>query len=249
MEKPEALAHLISRRKQDRKPKYCSLSEFDGGYYDVDWVSPWTVSACSLDADLMIVAQDWASTDSLMKRSTREQKEARRRCGQDPDLPTNKRLKELLKEHFGLEFSDTYATNLFVFIKPGGISATIPMEDLKYCAEKFTLPEIEIVRPRMVLCLGARTFNAIQRALDHRPSKLNEASLPTAHTKLQNGVEIYGVPHTGSWGTKNAGGKVNVDAIWARLASRFAELLAKPRPLSATAALQSPYEPAHPPDL
>jgi hypothetical protein len=225
MGKKEALADLISRRKQDTNPKYCSLSEFDAGYYDGDWVVPWTISAYNLDADLMIVAQDWSSVDALMKRSKPAQKEARKLCGQDPDLQTNKNLRALLKTHFELEFADTYATDVFVFIKPGAMSARIPMQDLSYCAETYTLSEIEIVQPRMVLCLGARTFNALQRGLGHRLSKLSEASLPTAHTKLQNGAEIYGVPHTGSWGTKNAGGIDNVHTIWAKLAQRYAELM------------------------
>jgi hypothetical protein len=232
MGKKEALADLILRRKQARDPKYHALSDFDGGFYDGDFISPWTISACNLDADLMIVAQDWSSAETLesSKRSTPAQKEARKRLGHDPDIPTNKNLRALLKRHFDLEFAETYATNLFVFIKPGTISAKIPIEDLAYCAETYTLPEIEIVQPRMVLCLGKDTFNAIQRALGHPMSKLSEASLPTAHTKLRSGAEIYGVPHTGSWGTKNAGGLDNVDAIWARLSSRFAELSMRPRP-------------------
>ncbi|SDS61733.1 hypothetical protein [Bradyrhizobium canariense] len=226
MGKKEALADLILLRKQDRNPKYHALSDFDDGFYDGDWITPWTISACNLDAGLMIVAQDWSSAEALEspKRSKPAQKEARKLCGQDANLPTNKTLKALLKKHFGLEFADTYATNLFVFIKPGTISAKIPIEDLAYCAEKYALPQIEIVQPRMVLCLGKGTFNAIQLALGHPLSKLSEASLPNAHTQHQNGAEIYGVPHTGSWGTRNAGGIDNMHTIWARLANRFAEL-------------------------
>jgi hypothetical protein len=226
MGKKEALADLILLRKQDRKPKYHALSDFDGGFYDGDWITPWTISACNLDADLMIVAQDWSSAQTLEspKRSKPAQKEARKLCGQDANLPTNKTLKALLKRHFELEFADIYATNVFVFIKPGTISAKIPIEDLAYCAKKYTLPQIEIVQPRMVLCLGKGTFNAIQLALGYPLSKLSEASLPNGHTKYRNGAEIYGVPHTGSWGTRNAGGIDNVGAIWGRLANRWVSL-------------------------
>jgi hypothetical protein len=224
--KKEALANLILLRKQDRNPKYFALSDFDSGFYDGDWITPWTRSAYNLDADLMIVAQDWSSAETLEspKRSKPAQKEARKLSGQDANLPTNRNLKALLKRHFELEFSDTYAINAFVFIKRGTISAKIPIEDLVYCAKKYTLPQIEIIQPCMVLCLGQGTYNAIQLALGHSPSKLSEASLPTGHMQHQNGAEIYGVPHTGSWGTRNAGGRDNVDAIWDRLANRFAEL-------------------------
>jgi uracil-DNA glycosylase len=97
----------------------------------------------------------------------------------------------------------------------------LTMGDLTYCAKTYTLPQIEIVQPRMVLCLGKQTFVAVQCALCRPLSKLREALLPH-----ESGAEIYGVPHTGSWGTKNAGGIKNVDAIWARLADRFAGLRA-----------------------
>ncbi|WP_213771971.1 hypothetical protein [Bradyrhizobium sp. dw_78] len=229
MEKNEALADLILLRKQDRNPKYHALSDFDDGFYDGDWITPWTISACNLQADLMIVAQDWSSAETLKspKWNSSVQKEERKRCGHDANLPTNRTLKGLLKKHFDLEFADIYATNVFVFIKPGSISAAIPLEDLAYCAKTYTLPQIEIIRPRMVLCLGQTTFNAVQRAFGQRLSKLSEVSLPNAHIEHENGAEIYGVPHTGSWGTKNAGGPDKVHAIWARLGMRFAELMAR----------------------
>ena len=74
----------------------------------------------------------------------------------------------------------------------------------------------------MVLCLGARTFNSIRRGLDQPEVKLAASSLPTGHTKTKNlGIEIYGVPHTGSWGTKNAGGIEKVHEIWEALAAHF----------------------------
>jgi restriction system protein len=143
--KKEALANLILLRKKDRNPKYCALSEFEGGFYDTDGIDPWTISACNLDADLMIVGQDWCSADSLSK-SDPAQRELRRHYGRDANFPTNKRLQELLKKHCELEIADTYATNVFVFIKPGGISAPISMKDLAYCAEK----EVEVAIIKMI---------------------------------------------------------------------------------------------------
>jgi hypothetical protein len=121
--------------RAEKTSKYCNLGDFDGGFYDCEFVVPWTISACNLNADLMIVAQDWASENFLTKRSKTAHKELRKLHGQDCDLQTNKNLKVLLKRHFEHDFSDTYATDVFVFIRPGAMSAQIPMEDLKYCAE------------------------------------------------------------------------------------------------------------------
>ena len=42
--------------------KYFRLTDFD---CECDHVVPWTISACNVDADLMLIAQDWASEDFL----------------------------------------------------------------------------------------------------------------------------------------------------------------------------------------
>jgi hypothetical protein len=225
MGKKEDLAELISKRREDRNPKYHSLSEFDGGFYDGEWVVPWTISAYNLDALLMIVAQDWISEEYANKNNKPQQRKARKDTGQDAVLPTNKNLKEFLERAFKLEFSQTYATDVSIFIKPGDMDGDVPMEDLECCAKEYTLPQIKIVRPRMVLCLGAKTFNSVRRALGQPEMKLSEARLPTSHTVCA-GSEIYGVPHTGDKGTWNAGGKDKVHKIWETLAARFIDLTA-----------------------
>lgn len=122
---------------------------------------PWTISACNVDADLMLICQDWASSDFLNKRKDPEQK----KYGHDAKLKTNVNIKEILREHFDLSFADTYATDVFPFIKEGGMDETIPPRDLARSASEYALPQIEIVRPKMVICLGSAPFNAIRRAL------------------------------------------------------------------------------------
>ena len=137
-------------------------------------------------------------------------------------------LKRLLATHFRLSFSQTYATDVLVFIKPGKMSGNVPMRDLRYCASTYTVPEIEIVQPLIALCLGAKTFNAIRCARNLPQMKLRAACVPSAHT-LISGTEVYGVPHTGSWGTNNAGGLEAVETIWASLAQRYHLLMQRNR--------------------
>ncbi|MCK1732395.1 hypothetical protein IVA79_00160 [Bradyrhizobium sp. 138] len=116
--------------------------------------------------------------------------------------------------------AQTYATNVLVFIKPGRMSSSVPIKDLRACAVAYTLPQLHIVEPRMALCLGGKTFDSVRSALGLARLAWREACIPSAHTRL-GPTEIYGVPHTGNWGTKNAGGHQAVDAIWADLARRF----------------------------
>ncbi|MCA1469258.1 hypothetical protein I6F09_15295 [Bradyrhizobium sp. IC3195] len=220
MGKQAAMAKLVAKRRAESGGRYHHLHLYDGGSWDLDFVVPWTKSACYLDADLMIIGQDWASEDYLRRNNDAKQRADRAVTGQDAHLATNQNLKRLLTLHFGLCFSRTYATNVLVYIKPGGMSSKVPKKDLTRCATAYTLPELEIVKPRMALCLGAVTFDSVRSALGLGRLGWQDACIPSAHTR-SGPTEIYGVPHTGSWGTKNAGGPQAVDAIWATLARRF----------------------------
>lgn len=225
MNKASALSELVTKRRRETQLAYHHLHSFDEGIWDCEHVVPWTKSACNLDAGLMIIGQDWASEKFLRepRYNTPERISARKAAGQDEYLPTNRRLKSLLEAHFGLEFAQTYATDVLVFIKPGTMTGNVPMADMLYCASEYAVPQIKIVQPAMAICLGAKTFNSVRRALKLPDFKLKDAYVPSAHT-IYNGSEIYGVPHTGGLGHANAGGAEKVDQIWARLAARYVEL-------------------------
>ena len=70
MDKATALAALINHRRNETHENYHHLHSFDDGFWDFDFVVPWTKSACNLSAQLMIVAQDWASEDFLIKHNS-----------------------------------------------------------------------------------------------------------------------------------------------------------------------------------
>jgi hypothetical protein len=222
--KETAMAKLVGLRRTETHGEFHHLHSFDGGFWDFEFVVPWTKSACNLDAQLMVIGQDWASQDFLEKHNTEQKRACRKLTGQDDWLPTNRRLMILLRKHFELDFVDTYATDVSVFIKPGKMSGNVPMKYLKYCAERYTLPQIDIVRPRMAICLGSKTFNSVRSALQLFPLTFKQACQPSAHT-IMSGTEIYGVPHTGGQGLANAGGLDGIEPIWAGLALRFFHLI------------------------
>jgi hypothetical protein len=64
-QKREKLLQLAKRRQKDRLLPHRCLADFHNGYYECFHVSPWTVSACNVDADLMLIGQDWASSKLL----------------------------------------------------------------------------------------------------------------------------------------------------------------------------------------
>ncbi|MDP2368148.1 uracil-DNA glycosylase family protein, partial [Rhodoferax sp.] len=199
---------------------YRRIEEFHDGFYDKhNWVSPWTISACNVDSPIMIVGQDWASEEFLAgPANTRQQA-----LGHDPDLPTNKNLKYLLREAFDRELSDVFATNAFVFVKLGGMGTRIPLKDLRRCVETYTLREVEIIRPKMLLCMGTHAFNAFRAALGHSYQPLNQARYSMPEVTFQE-TEIYGVPHVGARGLNSTGGRPKSLEIWLQLASRLSQL-------------------------
>jgi len=224
IDKHAALAKLVALRRSEESEKYFVLHRFDNGAWDFDHVVPWTKSARNVDAKLMIIGQDWASEKSLRdpKHNTPDRVALRKELGQDPHLPTNKNLKRWLGL-FDVTWEQIYATDVSVFIKPGLITNKVPMSVLKHCAERYTIPELKIVRPLMAICLGANTFNSLRLALGRSRMRLREALQPNAHT-YENGTEIYGVPHAGGLGLASYGGHTGVEPIWQQLAARFRQI-------------------------
>jgi hypothetical protein len=136
----------------------------------------------------MLVGQDWASSKWLSNPKNLIFSV----LGQNPNLITNKNLKEYLK-YFGLNFSDTYATNAFVFVKEGGMSTKIAQSLLRESIEKFLIPQIDIIKPKMIICLGAETYNAVRQVNNFPEVKVGsgqEAAMPFM------GADVYGVNHT-----------------------------------------------------
>ena len=216
-QKREALLQLAKKRQADRREPYYCIADIHEGYYECNYVSPWTISANDVNADLMILGKDWASTDILMKQPPDPE---RRRIGQGWGVPTNKNLREYLSDCMaGLKFSETYASNVFPFIKQGKKNSSIPRADMVYAAKTYALPQIEIVSPRMVICLGRPAFYAVRRAADLPEIEWTEAIAPGPHTIIF-GAETYGVWHPSMY----PGGKIGVKQVWKQLGDRLEEL-------------------------
>jgi restriction system protein len=209
LSKHAKLLELVEKRRQpDILPQYARLADYADGAFDRDcnFVSPYSKGAHNIDADVMIMLQDWSSDNALRRSSGPSE------LGRDPNLPTNRTLDRLLRDTIGLKLEDTYATNLFPFIKGRGLSARIPFADLVLAAKEFALPQIRIVAPKLVICLGKNTFNAIrvaasQSGLTHEAERCHtmEDAINAAFTVELEGrkVAIWAQAHTGAWGQSN----------------------------------------------
>ncbi|MBU3656340.1 MAG: hypothetical protein FGM23_08320 [Alphaproteobacteria bacterium] len=212
MKKLDRIRDLSYKRRQDRLEGFLNVSDFHDGRYDThDFVSPYSKTACNLDADVMLIGQDWSSEDRLNKGYS----EVIAKLGYDPTIPTNKNLKKLLKEFLNLDFGDCYATNLFVFIKKNGMSGSIPKKDFVYCANKYTIEEIKIINPKIVICMGSNAFKILSKIMTGNEKTLKDYNDPIYDAN--SGAHIIGVYHPGGQGTANAGGTEKVRERWAKI--------------------------------
>jgi restriction system protein len=217
------------RWREDTYPNMIPLHEFEEGIWDLDHavplVVPWTKGACNVDAKLMIIAQDWSSENYLLnpRNRTRWRDMLRTHFGQDPHLQTNRNIRKLLR-CFRIKWRETYATDVSVFVKPGNMTGDVPNSVMRHCAVQYTLRQMRIVQPRMVLCLGTKTFNSVRYALGKTPLNMSDASKAEPHTvddETEVRTEIYDVPHTGGSGFAACGGMPKILPIWEAIAERF----------------------------
>ena len=182
-------------------------------------VSPYTISAGNVNANVFVLLQDWSSHSFLSKPVNLEV----RRLGHAPTLPTNRKLQALLRMHFSLDLASVYATNLFPFIKPKGLVGEIPKAALIRAANDYALPQIDIVRPSIVVCFGLATFNAIRSVCDKAACD-SVASAVDGEFEWR-GIQFWAQAHPGHFGQigRNRGGVDRVCQDWRRMKLVFDE--------------------------
>lgn len=178
MDKKQELLELVKLRKETKYDGYNSIVDYEDGFYECDYISPYSKSAHNVNADVFVVLQDWSSDENMHGKCNETN-----RLGYTPTVGTNIKLIKLLKEHLSLELKDTYATNLFPFIKMGGMSANIPIGDMRKSAAEFTLPMIKIIKPKVVIALGQKTFNALFDSCEEK-YELTERTFKYGNTKV-----------------------------------------------------------------
>ena len=97
----------------------------------------------------------------------------------------------------------------------------IPTAYLTAAAIQFAIPQIEIVKPRLVICLGIDTFNALRRALKLPTVKNTMVGLTSQFSFA--GAEVWLQAHTGALGkiNRNRGGVDRVTGDWTKMAKQF----------------------------
>jgi restriction system protein len=213
MDKKIALRNLAIKRKLITPPQGSyQIGHFHNGLFDCEHVSPYSKGAHNPNAALFILLQDWASYFDMTKRKV---KAVDIQLGYDPDQPTNKHLSDLLFSNFTCGISDVYGTNIYPFIKE---KRPITIDELTWAAKEFAVPEILIVKPKLVICLGLDTFNALRKARDV-PQVDNVTDGLCSPFEIEN-ISVWLQAHTGNLGRYNRTkkNKNQVEEDWNKMA-------------------------------
>jgi len=181
--------------------KNCSLcqgltnpSTCAGGAYDSDQIGPWSKWQGNLDAKLMVIGQDWGDIGYFLKNK-----------GNDKDNnPSNKTLQKLLNSA-GIEIPPPssadkqqpviFLTNAILCLKEGGMSGKVKQEWFNTCGKHFLKPQIEIVRPKVIVSLGRYAYRSICRLYGLPEIRFREAVDKRDGFPLHNGMLFFAMYH------------------------------------------------------
>jgi hypothetical protein len=239
--KRERYSKLVESRKAYDAEGISGLanpSHVEGGRYDSNEVGPWTRWAGDLDADLMVVGQDWGDVSYF----------ARNRGFDDPRNATSLALAGLLYSvgrtvpliptSGGPTRVDesrktrVFLTNALLWLKEGGLSSAVKEGWFSGDSATFLLEQIAIVQPRVVVALGQRAYIAILNAYDLPVPKgpfeevvgsLDGICLPG--TSL--GTRLFGVYHCGTRVRNTVRSLVQQQQDWVRARDALAKSIAR----------------------
>ncbi|HZF85952.1 MAG TPA: uracil-DNA glycosylase family protein [Burkholderiaceae bacterium] len=145
----------------------------DGATLDSFHIGPWTQLHGDLNAELMIVGQDWG--DVAYFRTNRGLDDLRN--------PTMRTLQELLAsieidapmDRYCQRSRGVFLTNAILCLKSGGMQAPVQSAWFNNCGSRFLRRQVELVRPRAVVPLGGRAYRALCDAFQVAPQPLRRA--------------------------------------------------------------------------
>ncbi|MCF8461408.1 MAG: uracil-DNA glycosylase family protein [Flavobacteriales bacterium] len=212
MTKEEQYKSLVEDRKGCEKCIKCGLinpSQIEDGEYDKgQFIGPWTRWQGNLNADIMIVGQDWGSQAEFKKMKGEDNKEN----------PTNKFLSELMKE---LPSQSFFLTNAALCIRKGKAQGGLNEEWLFNC-RSYLKEQIDIIKPKVIIALGQKTFYAVLGALElERNASIKFQKLVDEGARTHEGMQILPVFHPGGLGIRNSGGKDAQKALWREIGNQI----------------------------
>lgn len=180
---------LVIERKQCRacqsltNPSDPALQRYDGAE-----IGPWTRWQRDLNAQVLVVGQDWGGSIAYLNQQ-----------GVDVDSPTNRALSELLgtrgyviqPPHTGptlpRQDNAVFLTNSVLCIKQGADSGALRRAWVRNCGGAFLRRQIELIEPHAVVSLGYEAYRAVMWAFGEVPLQTMEAAVATTPRLAMSG--------------------------------------------------------------
>ena len=122
------------------------------------YVNLWNLWNGDLDADIMVIGQDFGTVDDADKLQNAWKTDTY-------NSPTDKRLRDLFRETFSFDVNDGSAplffTNMACCYRHNAVSGEMHGGWLPVCASRFMGRLIRIVSPKIIIVLGQKTFEAM----------------------------------------------------------------------------------------
>jgi len=156
--KRERYQALVQKRKQCRLCRgLTNCSEFP---QDSDEIGPWSLWHGDIDADILIVAQDWGDVAYFRKHDGKDEPSGN---------PTNDNLRKLMRHGLGIDIGTpgaprpcpVFLTNTVLCLKQKGLQEKVQEDWVDNCSREFLKPLIEIIRPRYIIALGGWAAKSI----------------------------------------------------------------------------------------
>lgn len=173
----------------------------------------WQGQGC-LAPEILVVGQDWGNPGTIAGQQCLRNIENRLPYLADSVFPSDKNLAVLFKQALSIDISKKderlFFTNLVLGYRTGkstgSLSAAQYSHDLGYFK---TL--VNILQPKVIICLGQDTFTYVLRAFGEKASFPNGyiSALDMHENYIDiEGISFFGVSHCGNYGCKNRGGNI-----------------------------------------
>lgn len=218
--KEERYAWLVSeaRASYPRAGQPGELVWCDACREEINLWTYWQGRGC-LDPDILVVGQDWGNPDTPEGRSCLDAIEQGKLYLSGSTFPSDQRLADLFKAvwpdsdigDIGQKCERLFFTNLVLGYRTGKNTGPLRAAQFKHDLGYFkTL--VHILRPRVVICLGQKTFTYALRAYGERmdfPGGYISALDARKNFIDLDGTRFYGMSHCGNYGCINRGGNVS----------------------------------------
>ncbi len=195
MPKSDAYDKLVAERVSCRRcVGLTNPATVSDGCFDSGEIGPWSRWQGSLHARLMVVGQDWGDVRYFTNHGGLE----------GPKNPTNDALRELIAL-LGIDVGQSgdlrrngavFFTNAVLCLKEGGLQFAVNKDWFANCSS-FLRRQVEIVGPRLLVCLGECAYRSLAATFNFRAGTFRNAVDSQDGVILPNGTRAFARYHCG----------------------------------------------------